>query len=321
MNKIQGSLLGVAIGDALGAPVEVWSAEKIKALYGKITKYHQPRDHKYLDDNRPLGKTTDDWQLTAATIKALIAANGFTLPSQARQHVIAMKESTEGWGKTTRENVARLEAATDYVAPYQADRGTGNGVCMKIAPLAIWDYFRSLPENALEDYARLTHNTRLAVSSGCVFVKAIQYCLSKKPGEFNRGEFIDTLIKEAKRVEAIESIPESSSPEHQFSWALEHLVGIERQSDEQIIRLFGGGCYVFESLPFSLAFFLKNPESIDAMYDVISAGGDTDSNGSMVAALLGAYHGDKIFPKELISGLHGADEIQDLISEFSLRVQ
>jgi ADP-ribosylglycohydrolase len=66
-------------------------------------------------------------------------------------------------------------------------------------------------------------------------------------------------------------------------------------------------------------FFLKNPYSIDSLYEVINAGGDADSNGSMVAALLGALNGPFIFPSHLVHGLNQIqfNEVLSVADEFT----
>jgi hypothetical protein len=64
------------------------------------------------------------------------------------------------------------------------------------------------------------------------------------------------------------------------------------------------------------AFFLKNPSSIDSLYDCVSAGGDTDSNGSMLAGLLGALHGTGIFPQHLVDGLVEKEEVLAIADQF-----
>jgi ADP-ribosylglycohydrolase len=42
---------------------------------------------------------------------------------------------------------------------------------------------------------------------------------------------------------------------------------------------------------------------VESLFDVVSAGHDADTNGSMIGALLGALHGTAIFPPHLVDGL------------------
>ena len=63
-------------------------------------------------------------------------------------------------------------------------------------------------------------------------------------------------------------------------------------------------------------FFVRNPLSIDALFDVVSAGGDTDTNGSMIGALLGALHGTAILPAHLVDGLQDREAIIEVADQF-----
>lgn len=81
---------------------------------------------------------------------------------------------------------------------------------------------------------------------------------------------------------------------------------------ESIARVFGiQRFHAADSLPATWAFFLQNPYHIRTLYDVVNAGGDTDSNGAMVGALLGALNGMSIFPQCLIDGLWQKERIVD----------
>ena len=52
------------------------------------------------------------------------------------------------------------------------------------------------------------------------------------------------------------------------------------------------------------------------MYDCVSAGGDADSNGSKIGALLGALHGTSVFPQQLIDGLRERETILKVADKF-----
>ena len=69
INKYQGCLLGLAIGDALGAPVEFLKLQEIKKRYGKdgITDFHEWGGFKP-------GSYTDDTQMSLATAVGCIRA-------------------------------------------------------------------------------------------------------------------------------------------------------------------------------------------------------------------------------------------------------
>jgi ADP-ribosylglycohydrolase len=63
-------------------------------------------------------------------------------------------------------------------------------------------------------------------------------------------------------------------------------------------------------------FYVHNPLSIDALFDVASAGQDADSNASMIGALLGALHGTVIFPAHLVDGLRDREAVLEVADQF-----
>ena len=109
-------------------------------------------------------------------------------------------------------------------------------------------------------------------------------------------------------------------PIHQdlLSNRIQKLIDYKEYNIARIVDEFGGGsCYVYNSLPFTYMFFLKNPNSIQSFYDVINAGGDTDTNASMLGALLGALNGMEIFPEKLVDSI--PDEYRTKIENLSNR--
>lgn len=147
-NKVRGMVIGGAIGDALGMPVETWTPEKIKEVHPEgITRFVPPKGHKWFDPEKtPAGSTTDDTQLTIATMQGLIAGHDNRKGSSfepymdgiAQAHCTAMKATTDGWGTTTRDAIRRLQNGVHWSISgktTEPHRGTGNGVPMKIAPL------------------------------------------------------------------------------------------------------------------------------------------------------------------------------------------
>jgi ADP-ribosylglycohydrolase len=63
-------------------------------------------------------------------------------------------------------------------------------------------------------------------------------------------------------------------------------------------------------------FFCRNPRSAESLFDVVSSGGDTDTNGSMIGAMLGALHGTAIFPPHLVDGLLDREAVIEIANKF-----
>lgn len=314
-DKIIGCFLGTAIGDALGKPIESYTHEEIKTKFGRITQYIDCKSHKYFENDEK-GTTTDDWQLTKSTAIGMIKGKGISLEEIAKDHVLEYEKSDRGWGGSTREAVIRLKEGVSYLDSGKTEikgRGTGNGVVMKIAPLTMFSYLTKNVDIIKEvvNYTFMTHRTYLALDSSIVHLFALRKLFNSDP--FNKERFLrvcrvasscsQELFENNEEIKLIERINPLSDP-----YTFEDIVKGEK---------FGNGsCYVYNSLPFTYALFLLNPHSIETLYDCVYAGGDTDTNASIIGGMLGALNGHTIFPKELVDNLKCKDEVFQVAEDF-----
>jgi len=322
-DKIKGMFIGLTIGDALGMPVETFSCDRIKNDFPEgIRDYVSADGHKWFDGIEP-GSWTDDTQLSLAVAEALIESKGFSMDAIAKHHIEAFKKDTRGWGATTREAIQRLRDQTHWSKSASEStakkvRGVGNGVPMKISPLGAYHFLNKTPwQRAVAEIAvftQMTHNTSMAISSALAQSYAVQYCL-ERTDNFDKKEFVEVVISQSKKAEVI--LPVHHGQDN-ISKRFEQLQKWGEYTDRGIVESFGGGsCYVFNSLPFTYAFFLKYDCSLDSLFSVVESGGDTDTNGSMVGALLGALHGFDVFPEGLVDKLAENQVILDMAAKFA----
>lgn len=321
-DRLKGMLVGGAIGDALGLPVETWTPQRIFEVHpGGVKRYVEAKEHKWYDPQKtPPGSWSDDSQLTIATLEAIIDSipecrsqiNLIPIIGHAaKRYVEAMNVTTDGWGVTTKEAVRRL---SNGVSPLESgktnepNRGTGNGTLMKVSPMsalfasgmlweveASWDWIE-----AVIALSAMTHYTRLAAEASLIHAHVMSYCFmhhqdlnlkyivdtgSKYTHEWLKGRsdhLTDTGYYIKDRMDTLKDFWESG--------------GLQKATIEEIRFQFGGGsCYVYDSLPFAYAFFLRNHNSMQAIIDVVEAGGDTDTNAKLVGEMLGAVHGLSFF--------------------------
>lgn len=339
-DKILGMFLGIAIGDALYAPVETWTAEKISETRGRLTDYIDPSSHKWMK-GRPIGSWTDDTQLTLLVADSLLECGEFNIQDLARRHVEYLeREGNLGFGKTTFEAIKRLQQGIHWAksgVTSDPKLGVGNALPMKIAPLAAYSYSPffskylsepSLFKTKLRDFTLMTHYTQMAVKSALAHIEALQFCLYLQL-PFGRDDYVDAYNFQRMFIEAV--IKAMELPEHMlkgvpFGGNYDDIRGIistvgylplDKLDTADFIKLYGEGKgYVYHTLPFCYAFFLKNPYSIETLYDVGNAGGDTDTNASIVGGMLGALNGASIFPQRLIDGLWQKERIIDTAKRF-----
>jgi len=334
-SKVVGMFVGGGVGDALGAPIETWTPEKVAEVHGgPITEYVPAIGHKWFkEDEFPVGSTTDDTQLTLATAKGLIAGDKDPpsiesyMDAIAQEHCAAMTASTAGWGGSTKEAIRRLQNNVHWRESGKTNnphRGTGNGVPMKIAPLGAW--YASLTPGDGPDaqfcvlYSAMTHYSKMSALAGILHTFAIGSLLREQQAVEN---LIDTWLAilytmgEEKYYDIDHLNDSDDDIRTQFSALSGHYTTNNSQVRTEITdRIFGdGSCYVFHSMPFTYARFLKE-QSFQGLLDIVNAGGDTDTNGSMYGQLLGALHGTEVFPDWVIEGLVGYDEIVETAERF-----
>lgn len=328
-SKIRGLFFGGAIGDALGMSVESFSKSKIASKYGRLVEYKAPVDHKWFN-GKEAGTTTDDTALQVATAESIIESNGFDMDSQAKWHIKALQKSDEGMGDTTRFSIKNLIEGVHWSKSGLCgdNKGLGNGVAMKISPIAAYFAIKADQNKISElegmlkfivDYNNMTHKTKLSLTATLAIFALMTDCLlsSKKNVDINHlYNIVMTycLISDSYKIAPL--YPEKDKDD--LLPRIEELFrNVNNYSYDDLIEKYGEGrCYAYDSIPFSIGFFLKNPNSIDALFDVINSGGDTDTNGAIVGSLLGCLNGEEIFPKYLIDGLKERDYISDLSERF-----
>jgi ADP-ribosylglycohydrolase len=138
--RVEAVLSLVMLGDALGLPVETWSAREIEEKFGHVRRLHSLEGNRYLR-GEPIGSYSDDTQLTLAVARAVVSPDLIDIGLLAREHIAAYLETQRGWGTATRVAVERLLQGETPDRSGRVDNpgaALGNGVLMKISPVALW---------------------------------------------------------------------------------------------------------------------------------------------------------------------------------------
>lgn len=339
-DKIRGCLIGVAVGDALGMPVETMTPEQILAeTSGQgITGYATPIQRRLKGTAAlPAGATTDDTQLTLAVARSLIRARGFNLRDLAAEHVQEWEVTEFGWGGTTRravEEMARfLDGRTDGPSrdpsdpaprPSKPGASCGNGVAMKIAPLAIWYLRNETDLKTMEpfltfatQFGLMTHGDPRASVAAIAVGAAIGQAMSLPEAA------PDTMVTAAVRhtvglyVSVIEARLSAYRPQPEKVSDKLRLALANLDDPVALRQAVGAGCFALESVPFALGTYLRHPTDFRAgVLEAVNAGGDTDTTGAMVGAMIGATVGLSGLPADLVDGLRNKDEVLAVADAF-----
>ena len=284
-------LPAIAYGDAFGLPAEGKSAQEIKDRYGVLTELVAPQAHPFFP-YETRGVTSDDTQLSVAVADSVVEARGYSLDSQVRQHLIAYELTPQieddgvlvarGWGKSTIESIERMKNGLN---PEQAGQpgGAGNGVVMKMAPLAIWQTFEGLDtqkrHEQLNGLTNLTHKSEIA-----------RLCTRL------HGDVLDAILTGDRSVaDVIEALPEWHTEDFPKEIAAIRQAVLEPCGtfDELVARYAEGksgkryGFYVPETLAITYDIFLGSKGDFEtAVRWAANLGGDADSTASIVASMI-----------------------------------
>lgn len=289
--KRQGETLlpAIAYGDAAGLPVETRSAEYIAEHYGEITELIPTAENPFYIGNYDPGLWSDDTQLSLAVAEALIAANGFDIEAMAEAHIKAYDATPDmerrgiqvkrGWGGSTIAAMEKLKAGVNPLESGTLD-GAGNGVLMKMAPLAYWQFMRGTSEEErhweYDQFTTMTHDSDLARLTTRI-----------------HGDVLNTLLSNPYDKEELMAKLDDMISKHEFETGqpgairdlLSYLHG-EVNKDTILAHTDRRGFVAHQTLAMAYgAFMAHDGEFIPSVFEAVNLGGDTDSTGSIVAAM------------------------------------
>ena len=190
-DQFTGALIGCAVGDALGAPLEGRPRERIATMSG-LTDGYRPFRHKK-EVEFPPGQYTDDTQLTLAIVKSLLNC-GRVDPADIAAEFVKLWESNEivGAGAVAHRAVGRLMEGIRWQDAAAADDPPWNGAAMRIAPVGLWHYDDADQlARDVELASFVTHRHPLAVDGAIAVATAVAYAATS--GEVDTACFLETV--------------------------------------------------------------------------------------------------------------------------------
>lgn len=313
----QNLLLAVGYGDSLGLPVETKRAPEIRDTYGEIRSL-LPIVNPYFGE-APAGTWSDDTELSLATAEALIKAGDFSMDSVAENHVLAMEQTptrsvdgkplARGWGKGTWESVQRLKEGTHTWRNSGNPDSEGNGVLMKLSPLALWQAVAK-PQEAnqqIESFATMTHANDLSVVTAMLHRDMLARLLE--------GSITPDYLVEASAETALVYEKVYPGARHETSTKLGALAAAKKVDAAQITALAPrGGFWSPETLVMAYGAFVIESSFPECVYKAVSLGGDTDSVCSIVGAMSVMNEG-KMTPPEDIEVLNDKEHLSSVGAE------
>jgi len=291
-----GCLLGLALGDAVGSPLEGMSADMIFQFFGDT------QDLMSVPADRLL-HYTDDTQMMVGVAQTLLEY-GRIVEDPLCQRFAANLQPHRGYGGGTLAilqavaNGRRWRHLTESLFP---GGSFGNGAAMRVAPVGL--FFRD-DLNRVWDEARLsalpTHVHPLGIEGAQLLATAV--ALAASSDMFDSASFYGELIQRATTDE--------------FRWLLSTAAAL---TPDDSVSILGSGIEAHRSVVTSIACFALSPRSyVDAVGRAVGLGGDTDTIGAMTGALSGAHLGILGLPSSLVEKLENGEMGRDAILALSL---
>jgi ADP-ribosyl-[dinitrogen reductase] hydrolase len=292
-DRFLGTVLGAAAGESLGAPHEGKSAAET-GTPGEITG----------GGGWQRGEPTDDVDLMLALLRSLVSRRRFDQADAARRYLEWFEKGPKDVGNLTRAALENMRAGD---APEQAAalawedsgrRAAGNGSVMCCAPIGL-SHVRRL-EGLADDAAgasRITHCDPRCIG-GCVAVATAVALLVRG------GSDGDEAIPRAAEAAGAISDDVRASVERGAS-----------RSPEQIVVDGPDRGYVLRTVEIAFSALARAKTFEEGVVAVVSRGGDTDTNGAVAGALLGAKFGKRAIPQRWVDVLAAAPELSALAEQ------
>jgi ADP-ribosyl-[dinitrogen reductase] hydrolase len=293
-DRARGVIVGLACGDALGAPVEFESRETIAERYPDGLRDFTSGGWMNVEP----GELTDDSRMMIDLAETLARPGPPDMDDLARRFIAWMEEHPKDIGNTTRlaiqllrDGVPWSEAGERVVASRGARQAAGNGSVMRCAPVAV--RYQRDPDNLRQvslDTARITHAEPRCTWSAVAINQAIAHALAG-------GGRRDLIGAASERI-----------PQSDVSGAIDVVPTL-------LERDLKGSGYVLNAMQIALWFVTNTSSFEEAVVGAVMVGDDTDTNAAVTGALAGAVYGYGAIPERWRDGVQQHDRLIDLADQ------
>jgi ADP-ribosyl-[dinitrogen reductase] hydrolase len=296
------TLIGCAIGDALGNPFEMKPAASplLKAWDGLF------KAGGTFWKGQP-GQYTDDTLMSIALSSSLIENSGFVPEHVAQMYLEWYKSgNTRGIGNTTATAMENLKSGATWeksgLKNFNNQPAGGNGTAMRAAPIGL--FYRNDLEQVLSaaySDAIITHNAT-EPKMGSVAVALGTALLAN--GTHNPSQMLTEVI----------GVVDPNCHIHTKLRLAQQFVE-DGWSAEQALAQIGVSGYVPETVGAAFYCLVATDNFKDAVVMAVRAGGDTDTTAAVVGALAGTYYGLEGIPPEYKDNVENKELLQFLTDE------
>ena len=280
ISRYRGSLLGLAVGDALGTTLEF----KSPGTFTPITDMVGGGPF-----NLEPGEWTDDTSMALCLAESLIEKEKFDPSDQMQRY---LKWSRDGYlssngkcfdiGMTVGNALRKFKKTNDPYSGSEAPNSAGNGSLMRLAPIPLVyanDEIVAM-EKAVES-SRTTHGTKNCTDACRYMAVLILGAVKGKSKETILNEIALPTLEIWNQRPLAPAIANIASGSYQ------------RKEPPEI----KGTGYVVDSLEAALWAFYKSENFEEGALMAVNLGDDADTTGAIYGQLAGAYYGEEGIPE------------------------
>ena len=312
VGRARGVMMGLAAGNLLGLGVGGWSQEKIAAKYPAGIREIDPKE---------LGLPMDDALAQAVELAEAMLDRGNTVRQFARRLISWRHDNGRGIGRITRQSISQLEDGMEpphaAYAVYQAKgRIASNGGIVRCAPVAI--YHRTEPElltRMSADTCAITHYSPLSQWSCVVMNATVAMVLGGSEPDLQNllaaaeSDGCPDLLTEGQRAGIDTTILQHATTGRITPDSTDWLKDAKQSTKSHTVLALQVGLWAAAT---QLGFE-------EALAAVVNAGGDTDTNGAVAGAVLGARYGTSAIPLRRMTYIAQKERLADLAERLLTR--
>jgi ADP-ribosylglycohydrolase len=318
-DRFMGSLIGGAIGDGLGRPVDGLSRAKVHARLGPLG----------VEDLPPDGACwSDATQLSVEVARSLAEHGGNFDPADFAARLVAWQPIGHGVGPATHVAATALANAEPWYEIGPRLDSSDNGAAVRSGPIGLVHSGETSATALLREAVRFalpTHGGKVGVAAAVAVAAAVGYLArlaSTGSTTFEVGAFLDFI---ATAVGEIESEPSPTRrPPVRTIYLRDRIRRIETWLDrtpEAVFDRIWTGDFALESVPAALYCFLRAPDRPgDALLTAANASHATAGLGSITGNLVGAWVGADRLRDEFPRWWAAVERLEELLALSDLLV-
>lgn len=306
MRKLKDGIIGFAIGDTLGVPVEFKSREEL--TINPITDMKAGGTY-----NMPIGTWSDDTSMTLATMHSIIETGTIDTNNMAdkflkwfRNAEYTATNETFDIGRTTLQALAKYELKLNNASNCggSSEYDNGNGSLMRVLPIAFYIYYKKIKDtnviyNLVKDTSSITHSHEISILGCYIYVLYVLLLLEGK-----------NKIEAYKYMQKADYSKFSDYSISKYSRILQNNIAELTKND------ISSNGYIVSTLEAVMWLFLNSNDYNNTILKAVNLGEDTDTISAITGGLLGIYYGADSIKESWKKKLKKYDYIINMCDDF-----